>query len=79
MVILEEMIYIDNWGRECTVCGRNMSGERGFACIEYDGEMITLCSPLCVEMFHREPLRYIFRNEARKLVHAGKPHATMLN
>lgn len=70
---MEDMIYIKDWGEECAVCGKDVTGNRGFAHIRWEGKMIALCCPLCVETFHRNPRAYTFRREARELVHAAQP------
>jgi hypothetical protein len=66
---LEETIRIPGWGLECIVCGKDVTGARGFAHINHKGEMIALCGPLCVGLFQHNPDYYILRRDSADLVH----------
>jgi ribosomal protein L24E len=66
---IEETIHIPGWGIECIVCGKDVTGGRGFAHVRHNDEMIALCGPICLEMFEHNPKYYIFRRDAVELVH----------
>jgi ribosomal protein L24E len=68
-MMIEDTIHIPGWGVECIVCGKDVTGGRGFAHIEHNGEMVALCGPLCMELFRLKPDYYIFRRDAAEWLH----------
>ena len=36
----------EKWGRTCLVCGKSVAGERGFAYLKHDNEMLAALLPL---------------------------------
>ena len=76
---LEDMIYIEGWGEECIVCGKDVSGNRGFAHLQSNGDMIALCSPLCLEMYEKNPVYYLTRMKTRELLHGARHVSTTNN
>ena len=61
--------YMNLYGPDdrCAVCGKTISGGRGFAHLKHSGEWITLCCPLCMETFDKSPLAYVNRKKVRKI------------
>jgi hypothetical protein len=49
----------------CIVCQKPVRYGTGFAHIKEDGKMVTLCCPLCMETFQRNPQLYLLRLRAR--------------
>jgi hypothetical protein len=52
---------------ECMVCGKGLALGRGFALIQWDAQWVSLCCPLCLEVFQKSPGPYVSRRASRKL------------
>lgn len=52
----------------CAVCGKNVQGGGGLARINYNGTMIDLCCPLCMETFQNDPFPYVARMVKNELL-----------
>ena len=49
----------------CVVCGKDATGNRGFARIQFKGMMLRLCCPGCMESFETKPEYYHSRLNLR--------------
>ena len=59
----------------CVVCGKDATGNRGFARIQFKGMMISLCCPGCMESFETKPDSYLSRLDIRNEI-SGLSDAT---
>lgn len=62
---------IPSEGETCAVCGKSIRKDCGYAHVKYEGEMIPLCSPLCVETFQKQPHVYTSRKQVQNLIKPG--------
>jgi hypothetical protein len=56
-----------DFDKECLVCGNGVEHGEGFARIKVGEHMITLCCPLCMEVYQKDPQRYLARLLIRNL------------
>ena len=54
-------------GEQCVVCCKSLGHSEGFSHLNIEGQMITLCCPLCSETFEKDPAKYVRRRAVRKL------------
>ena len=71
------MSQLDNGEEACAVCGKSVTGSRGYIRVGYDGAMVALCCPLCLETFQSDPRHYVGRektkNELNDILNLLKP------
>lgn len=56
---LEDTIGTGNGVEACAVCGKNVEHGGGFARVKREERMVSLCCPLCLETFQRDPAPYV--------------------
>ncbi|MFZ5496549.1 MAG: hypothetical protein ACOZE5_14590 [Verrucomicrobiota bacterium] len=42
----------------CAVCGKDVSGARGFMTLHVEGRPVPLCCPMCYQVYQENPTRY---------------------
>jgi hypothetical protein len=55
---MKELVSFDTMGGTCIVCGQRISRGRCFCQLKYKGRIMTLCCPLCLEVFQINPGHY---------------------
>lgn len=60
-------------GERCIVCSKSVAGDKGYAHIKHDDEMVTLCCPLCLETFRRNPALYVAIRATQRMMHPAQP------
>lgn len=48
-----------DWQKHCIVCGKSVLDGEGYCHMRVEGEMVTICCPLCFENFEKDPKRYL--------------------
>lgn len=61
----------EDWDRRCVVCEKFVGDSGYIARLNVDGEMYSLCCPLCMQAFEKETHKYVVRRLARK---GAQPH-----
>jgi predicted nucleic acid-binding Zn ribbon protein len=56
--------------KECLVCGKGVEHGKGFCRLKVEN-MIALCCPLCMEVYQKNPQRYLARLAIRNLRPSG--------
>lgn len=62
----EDAIGSQSESESCIVCDKPVRYGTGFAHIKQDGEMVTLCCPLCFETFQKKPKFFLLRAKFKK-------------
>jgi hypothetical protein len=52
---IEKMLY----DRVCVVCGKAVDFEHASAHLKVGSEMITICCPMCYDIYQRDPDRFL--------------------
>jgi hypothetical protein len=50
-----------NYDKECLVCGKGVEHGEGFARLKVDDYFIALCCPLCMEIYQKNPQRFLVK------------------
>lgn len=50
---------IQDFDKECLVCGKGVEHGEGFCRLKVEERMIALCCPLCMEVYQKEPRRFL--------------------
>lgn len=69
---IQDTIESSAEGERCIVCDKSVAGGKGFAHIKHAEEMVTLCCPLCLETFQKNPSFYIAIRDTKSLLHPQK-------
>ncbi len=64
---IEDTIGYQNEVEACAVCGKNVEHGGGFARLKHGRHLFSLCCPLCLETFQKDPTSYVARFE--KVLH----------
>ena len=56
-----------NFDKECIVCGKGVEHGEGFCRLKVEEYFIALCCPLCMEVYEKDPKRYLARRTIRNL------------
>jgi hypothetical protein len=56
-----------DFDKECLVCGKGVEHEEEFCRLKVGEIMIALCCPLCMEVYQKDPQRYLARLGIRNL------------
>jgi ribosomal protein L24E len=64
---LEDIIGQTDENDACIVCEKPVRYGTGFAHIKHEGKMVTLCCPLCMETFQKNPKPYLIKRQAREI------------
>ena len=56
-----------DFDKECLVCGKGVAHEEGFCRLKVGEHFIALCCPLCMEVYQKNPQRYLARLSIRNL------------
>jgi ribosomal protein L24E len=69
---IEDTIGIQDEGETCIVCEKPVRYGTGFAHLKHEGQMVTLCCPLCMETFQKNPSPYMLHQKARLAIRSLK-------
>lgn len=64
---LEDVIGIRDENDRCIVCEKPVRYGTGFAHIKHEDRMVTLCCPLCMETFQKNPHPYLLRFKTQEI------------
>ena len=56
-----------DFDKECLVCGKGVEHGEGFCRLKVGEHFIALCCPLCMEVYEKNPQRYLARLTIRNL------------
>lgn len=60
---IEDTIGYQTEVEACVVCGKNVQRGGGFSRITHGQRLMSLCCPLCLETFQKDPQPYVGRLE----------------
>lgn len=72
---LEDFVSSEEEQDACIVCEKPVRHGTGFAHIKHEDKMVTLCCPLCMKTFQKDPRPYLIRHKAKEIEKSlkGKP------
>jgi predicted nucleic acid-binding Zn ribbon protein len=56
-----------DFDKVCLVCGKDVEHGEGFCRLKVEEYFIALCCPLCMEIYQKNPQRYLARLSIRNL------------
>jgi predicted nucleic acid-binding Zn ribbon protein len=57
----------EGFDKVCIVCGKGVEHGEGFCRLKVEEYFIALCCPLCMEVYEKDPQRYLARITIRNL------------
>lgn len=69
---MEPILITDSESESCIVCEKPVRYGTGFAHLKHGDAMVTLCCPLCMATFQKNPSPFVARFFAQKLIRGGK-------
>ncbi|HET7238120.1 MAG TPA: hypothetical protein VFI76_03795 [Terrimicrobiaceae bacterium] len=56
----------EDFDKQCLVCGKSVDHGEGFCRLKVGEHFIALCCPLCMEVYEKNPERYLVKLAIRR-------------